>query len=152
MKHTLVIFIFLSIFFSCSSTKSSTDTTSSNKTKTNNSEMKYCVGRGGGFTGDFEEYILYENGKVYKRDFIYERDVFYKELSVLDTEYFLNKIDELSLYGEDINKPGNMSYYLEIRQGNNTINKIIWGAHSYYPPKKLEAFHKEFFEKLKQQE
>ncbi len=150
MKHILVIIVFLSIFFSCSSTKSSTDATSSNNT--NNSEMKYCVGRGGGFTGDFEEYMLLENGKVYKRDFIYERDVFYKELSALDTEYFLNKIDELSLYGEDINKPGNMSYYLEIRQGNNTINKIIWGAPSYYPPKELEAFHKEFFEKLKQQD
>lgn len=114
--------------------------------------MKYCVGRGGGFTGDFEEYILYENGKVYKRDFVYERDVFYKQLSALDTEYLLNKIDELSLYGEDINHPGNMSYYLEVRQGNNTINKIIWGAHSYYPPKELEAFHKEFFEKLRQQD
>lgn len=150
MQQILSLLIFSSIFFSCSSTKSSTDTTSSNNT--NNSEMKYCVGRGGGFTGDFEEYLLLENGKVYKRDFVYERDVFYKELSVLDTEYFLNKIDELSLYGEDINKPGNMSYYLEIRQGNNTINKIIWGAHSYYPPKELEAFHKEFFEKLRQQD
>ena len=150
MQQILSLLIFSSIFFSCSSTKSSTDTTSSNNT--NNSEMKYCVGRGGGFTGDFEEYLLLENGKVYKRDFVYERDVFYKELSVLDTEYFLNKIDELSLYGEDINKPGNMSYYLEIRQGNNTINKIIWGAHSYYPPKELEDFHIEFFEKLRQQD
>jgi hypothetical protein len=150
MQQILLLLIFFSMFFSCSSTKSNTDTTTNNKS--NNSEMKYCVGRGGGFTGDFEEYILLENGKVYKRDFVYERDVFYKELSALDTEYFLNKIDELSLYGEDINKPGNMSYYLEIRQGNNTINKIIWGAHSYYPPKELEAFHKEFFEKLKQQD
>src|SRR5690606_3610412 len=150
MQQILSLLIFSSIFLSCSSTKSSTDT--KNTTKTNNSEMKYCVGRGGGFTGDFEEYILYENGKVYKRDFVYERDVFYKQLSALDTEYLLNKIDELSLYGEDINQPGNMSYYLEIRQGNNAINKIIWGAHSYYPPKELEAFHKEFFEKLKQQE
>tara|TARA_R100000750_G_scaffold17710_1_gene11766 strand:- start:42899 stop:43351 length:453 start_codon:yes stop_codon:yes gene_type:complete len=150
MQQILSLLIFFSMFFSCSSTKSNTDTTTNNKS--NNSEMKYCVGRGGGFTGDFEEYMLLENGKVYKRDFVYERDVFYKELSALDTEYFLNKIDELSLYGEDINKPGNMSYYLEIRQGNNTINKIIWGAHSYYPPKELEAFQKEFFEKLKQQD
>ncbi|MBL1231568.1 MAG: hypothetical protein COA31_002505 [Flavobacteriales bacterium] len=150
MQQILSLLIFFSMFFSCSSTKSNTDTTTNNKS--NNSEMKYCVGRGGGFTGDFEEYILLENGKVYKRDFVYERDVFYKQLSALDTEYFLTKIDELSLYGEDINQPGNMSYYLEIRQGNNTINKIIWGAHSYYPPKQLEAFHKEFFEKLKQQD
>lgn len=150
MQQILSLLIFSSIFFSCSSTKSNSDTIVKNKT--NNSEMKYCVGRGGGFTGDFEEYMLLENGKVYKRDFVYERDVFYKQLSALDTEYFLTKIDELSLYGEDINQPGNMSYYLEIRQGNNTINKIIWGAHSYYPPKQLEAFHKEFFEKLKQQD
>lgn len=150
MQQLLSILIFSSIFFSCASTQSNTAVTSSNNI--NNSEMKYCVGRGGGFTGDFEEYMLLENGKVYKRDFVYERDVFYKELSALDTEYLLNKIDELSLYGEDINKPGNMSYYLEIRQGNNTINKIIWGAHSYYPPKQLEAFHKEFFEKLKQRD
>lgn len=118
------------------------------ETPTKDYSLKYCVGKGGGFTGDYEEFMLYENGKVYKRDFTYNRDVFRKQLTDAERDYFLEKINEMGFEGMDINQPGNMSYYFKVKQGEQTINTIVWGAHSYYPDKKLEAFHKEFFEKL----
>lgn len=146
-KLVSIIIVVSFVFINCKNTENKTVTTTKEVIKKDNS-LKYCVGKGGGFTGAYEEFMLYENGKVYKRDFVYERDVFKKQLSEVELNYFLGKINEIGLEGMDINQPGNMSYYFKVKQGEQTINTIIWGAHSYYPDKKLEAFHKEFFEKL----
>lgn len=122
-----------------------------NDTTTANSNVKrYAVGKGGGFTGDYTEYILNEDGKVYKYDFKYDREVFYKELDKVDLNYFLEKIDDLALDGIDINEPGNMNYYIDVRIGKNSINKILWGANLYYAPKEIIDFHKELYNKLKE--
>ncbi len=113
------------------------------------SELKrYAVGKGGGFTSDYQEFVLCEDGKVYKRDFNYDREVFTKQLSEEDLQYFLKRIEKLNLDGISIEKPGNMSYYIEIREGKLSLNKIVWGLNTYYPPKELELFHEELFKKL----
>lgn len=122
---------------------------SSESLKTDNNNIKrYAIGKGGGFTGDYTEFILNENGKVYKYDYKYDREVFYKELDKVDLNYFLEQIEELGLEGIDINQPGNISYYIEVKIGQNSINKIVWGANLYYPPKELVTFHDEIFKKL----
>lgn len=122
---------------------------SSESLKTDNNNIKrYAIGKGGGFTGDYTEFILNENGKVYKYDYKYDREVFYKELEKVDLNYFLEQIEELGLEGIDINQPGNISYYIEVKIGQNSINKIVWGANLYYPPKELVTFHDELFKKL----
>jgi hypothetical protein len=113
------------------------------------SELKrYAVGKGGGFTGDYQEYILCEDGKVYKQDFNYDREIFTKQLPEEEITYFLKRIDDLDLGGISIEEPGNMSYYIEIREGKLSLNKIVWGLNTYYPPKELELFHEELFKKL----
>lgn len=121
---------------------------SENLTTENNNEKRYAFGKGGGFTGDYTEYILNENGKVYKYDYKYDREVYYKDLEKVDLYYFLEKIEELGLEGIDINSPGNMSSYIDVRIGQNSINKITWGGRQYYPPKELVDFHNEVFKKL----
>lgn len=114
----------------------------------NNTIKRYAVGKSGGFTGEVSEFILNENGKVYKYDYKYDREYFYKDLEKVDLHYFLEKIEELGLEGVDINKPGNITYYIDVRIGQTSINKITWGANLYYPPKELVAFHDELFKKL----
>ncbi len=111
---------------------------------------RYAIGQGGGFTGDYTEYILSEGGKVYKYDFNYDREVFYKTLEKVDLNYFLEQIENLGLEGIEIDKPGNISTYIDVRVGNISINKITWGATLYYPPNNLVDFHKELFDKLKE--
>lgn len=111
---------------------------------------RYAIGKGGGFTGDYTEFILNENGKVYKYDFKYDREVYYKTLEKADLVYFLGEIEKLSLDGIDINQPGNISYYIDVRIGQNSQNKIVWGDPLYYPPKNLVEFHKEIFSKLQE--
>lgn len=139
MKPIIFLIIIISTLSCVSSESLSSD---------NNNIKRYAIGKGGGFTGDYTEFILNENGKVYKYDYKYDREVYYKELEKVDLNYFLEQIEELGLEGIDINQPGNMTYYIEVRIGQNSINKITWGANLYYPPKELVAFHEEIFKKL----
>ncbi len=147
INKTLLITLIAVCIIACKTTATTTNN-NANSTKVINNERKYCVGKGGGFTGNYEEYILYENGKVYKRDFNYDREIYVKQLPEQDLNYFLDKAEQLGLEGVAINEPGNISTYIEIKEGNLTINKIVWGANLYYPPQELIDFHKELFDKL----
>lgn len=109
---------------------------------------KYAVGQGGGFTGEYSEFSFSDDGKVYKRDFNNQRDVFYKELSQADLKYFLDKFSTLAIQTTEMNYPGNMSKYIEIREGETTINKIVWGANNYNPPQNINDLYKELYLKL----
>jgi len=140
VKKIISILSIVLIFVGCKPAEPTTENTAHTK--------RYAIGKGGGFTGAYTEYILEENGKVYKYDFKYDREVFIKQLEKSDLIYFLNKIDALGLEGVEINQPGNMTYYIDVRTGKNSINKITWGANQYYPPNELVDFHKELFNKL----
>ena len=139
-KKTLQLFFgFISIFLlvSCASLPEATPIV-----------KRYCVGQGGGFTGEYQEYSFSEDGKVYKRDFVYDRDVYYKDLTTEDTEYFLNQFIELGIEFEEINKPGNISKYIEIREKETSKNKITWGANNYNPPPNIKKLFNELYNKL----
>jgi hypothetical protein len=109
---------------------------------------RYCVGQGGGFTGEYKEYSFSEDGKVYKRDFVYDRDVYYKDLSPVDLEYFLNQIRDLGIEFEEINQPGNISKYIEVRVKETSRNKITWGTPNYSPPEPIKKLFNELYNKL----
>jgi len=154
-------FFFIGSFFvlvGCTSSKQNQSISSAKKESSipvnNNNQTnlkRYAVGYGGGFNGFYEEYILRSDGKVYKRDFSYDREVYKKDLSQGELDYFMDKIAALALEGEDIDEPGNMSSYIEIREGKISINKLTWGSFNYYPDHQLEKLHQELFEKLKQE-
>ncbi len=144
MKKIFYILSVVVIFVGCKPAEPTTENTANTK--------RYAIGKGGGFTGAYTEYILEENGKVYKYDFNYDREVFIKNLEKSDLIYFLNRIEELGLEGIEINQPGNMSYYIDVRTGKTSINKITWGANLFYPPNELVDFHKELFNKLAETE
>ncbi len=109
---------------------------------------RYAIGRGGGFNGVYTEFILSENGKVHKYDFNYDREVFFKDLEKADLIYFLDKIETLSLEGLEMNEPGNRTFYIDLRIGKTSINKVVWGSYNFHPDEELVNFHKEIYQKL----
>ncbi|MCO6499194.1 MAG: hypothetical protein J5I47_02320 [Vicingus serpentipes] len=141
-----VLFCFFII--GCSNSESLKQTSPKQTIQPTNNLRRYAVGKGGGFTGVYEEYILAEDGKVFKRDFNYDREVFIKQLSPVDVNYFIEQLELLGIEGESIDEPGNMNYYIEIREGKLSVNKVLWGSNAYNPPNKLVDFHKELFKKL----
>ncbi|MCC7331352.1 MAG: hypothetical protein IT232_01980 [Flavobacteriales bacterium] len=114
----------------------------------NSTIKRYTFGEGGGFTGDYIEYSFSEDGKVYKRDFNNQRDVFFKNLNPEDTKNFITKINELGILTMEIKEPGNISKYIEIREGETSLNKIVWGSNSYHAPDNIVELHKKIFRKL----
>jgi hypothetical protein len=144
--HYFLIMMLFGLFIGCKNAKEVSSSTTSVQKK--EIEIKYCFGKGGGFTGVYEEYSLSETGKIYKRDFSYGRDVYLGQLTPIELELFLEKTAQLSLEGVIINEPGNISTYIEIREGTLSINKLVWGAQLYYPPNEIADFHKEMFDKL----
>lgn len=136
--YFFLLLIFTLILHSCASLPPATNTY----------VKRYCVGKGGGFTGDYTEFSFSEDGKVYKRDFVYERDVYYKDLPPLDLEYFLQKINSLGIQSAELNTPGNMSKYIEIRENETSINKLVWGANNFYAPKEITSLFEELYQKL----
>ena len=120
------------------------------KSSTPPTGKRYAIGQGGGFTGEYFEFILSENGKVHKYDYKNDREVFFKDLKKVDLVYFLEKLEGLSLEGMEINAPGNMTYYIDVRIGKTSLNKVTWGSYNYTPEKELVDFHKELFDKLRE--
>lgn len=106
---------------------------------------RYAIGQGVGFTGNYSEFILSETGQVHKYDFKYDREVFFKDLKKVDLIYFLETIEDLGLDGMEMNHPGNMTKYIDIRYGRNSINKIVWGHPNFRPDEELVKLHSEMY-------
>jgi hypothetical protein len=45
-------------------------------------------------------------------------------------------VDEADITGIDFNKPGNISYYLELKT-NGTSYRVTWGSSNAFPPQKI---------------
>lgn len=83
------------------------------------------LGYGGGFTGEYKEYSLLENGGVYQFNTLsLERKYFGKLDSNVTKQLFKNYIT-LNLNKKILNNPGNMSHYI-IYKGDKINHKLLW--------------------------
>ena len=141
MKNTFYAILILLLFVGCK-------TPEQIKADTPPTGKRYAFGQGGGFNGTYTEFILSENGKVHKYDFNNDREVFFKELEKTDLIYFLEKIESLSLEGIEMNEPGNRTFYIDLRIGKTSINKVVWGNYNFHPDQEIIDFHREIYTKI----
>jgi hypothetical protein len=141
MKGLFLILSVVALFLGCK-------TPEQIRNETPPSGKRYAIGQGGGFNGNYTEFILSENGQVHKYDFKYDREVFFKQLEKTELTFFLQKIETLGLEGIEMNNPGNRTFYIDVRIGKHSINKVIWGHYNFNPDQELIDFHKEIYSKL----
>jgi hypothetical protein len=86
---------------------------------------KLTIANGGGFSGQLIEYIIFENGQVYRKNSL---DKSIKEQTKLNRE----KVDQifsnytfLNLDLAKLNEPGNMYHYILMDTGDKK-HKILW--------------------------
>jgi len=82
-------------------------------------------GNGGGFSGKVVEYRLNENGLIEKRN-----GNSYSTKTQIDKdlcEQIFNSIESLDLYSKRIDDPGNMYYFVSIRDSDMII-PFTWGG------------------------
>ena len=94
---------------------------------------KILFGKGGGFTGKYDDYFLSKNGNIYKKDATTNAFTKIKDLSNKETKSIFKEIDEGALFEVGFNHPYNISCYLEIVKGTVT-NRIVWGDSKNPPP------------------
>jgi len=104
---------------------------------------KIMFGRGGGFTGKYDDYFLGKNGNVYKKDPSTKAFTKIKSLPGKQTKAIFKIIDDNKLFKLGFNNPYNMSSYIEIVK-DSISNRIVWGNVKSPPP----AAVTELFDKL----
>ncbi len=98
-------------------------------------------GSGGGFAGIETTYVLLPNGQLFKRAGVGASYIELKPLKKKEARDYFEKVASLQLFKQDIDKPGNMYYFLrEITEA--TDSQATWGAGDYIPPKGLVTLYK----------
>lgn len=118
-KRYLLLFTLLP--FSLFSCKTETYTTS------NLPDVQLRFGNGGGFVGAYTEYILLENGQLFKRS---ELDGPLEELPKVKkakAKKLFKQMEEENFLSMDRNAPGNMYRFMNCRTKADS-NKVTWGS------------------------
>ncbi len=98
------------------------------------------VGTSGGVTGMMKEYILFDNSQLFLSKGIKGE---WRELTTLKkatTRQIFKKAADLGLSTLKFNHPGNMTYYLIMKQPPRS-NEIRWGESGILPPDGVSAFY-----------
>ncbi|HNW50181.1 MAG TPA: hypothetical protein PKH79_03805 [Prolixibacteraceae bacterium] len=114
---------------------------------------KHCVyeltdtqlffGSSGGFTNAKLEYVLNDDGKIFKveGDSIH----FIRKISRSQLKKLNQMLDDCKFKEIQLNSPGNMSYFMELKSSNGA-NKVVWSEKTGNP---VEVIYKELFNLLK---
>lgn len=85
-------------------------------------------GKGGGFAGTYENYVLYQNGFLIKTIDGQERVKDIKKIEQNQCDVLFNKMRSLNIKNLKYVEPGNMSNYIEV-EVEGGVNRIVWNAH-----------------------
>lgn len=131
MRIILSLLSLLTLLFACKSTTF---------TPKNYTGQQLIAGSRGGVTGMMKEYALFDNGQVFLSKGINGSWKEMKTLKKSKTREIFNKADELGISTLKINHPGNMTYYLIMKDPSRS-NEIKWGESGFTPPEGVTAFY-----------
>lgn len=100
-------------------------------------------GKGGGFTGKYDEYRIDNTGNIYKIDAKASKDIFVKLLPAKKCKEIFKMVSSSGIAKLKINSPYNMSSYISLVTKTDTV-RLVWGDPKKNPPQIVG----EVFEKL----
>lgn len=133
MKTTILTFAFFVSLIACSHKM--------NPDKYTKSQIIF--GSGGGFTNLVNEYHLLENGRLYHKR---STDTTFIELGKQNTDsvkILFAKTKVLFNETKELHEPGNMYYFIKLKQ-DSTTKELVWGASKETSPAKVKDLYKEF--------
>lgn len=133
MKYYLLVFIILSfILVSCKSQMSNYE---------DYKGKMIVIGKGGGFSGAYDEFSILENGQVYKYNTITKERLLLGRMKKNFSEQVFNNYKLLKIGEKNINAPGNLNYFIEMKDGENSL-KSIWSDQKNETNGELILFYK----------
>jgi hypothetical protein len=126
-KLNLILFIAIMLTTSC---------------KTQTPLQSFSIGKGGGFTGKYDEYLVKSSGEVYNIS-NGQSPVLFKTFSKEQIKAVFKKFDGLHISTVNFSHPSNMTSYIRSEINNKTY-EIKWGDAQMPPPQNVL----DFFESL----
>jgi hypothetical protein len=131
MKLILTGLCILSLLSACKSTHFTPKTYKGNQ---------IVAGSSGGVTGMMKEYILLDNNQLFLSNGIKGE---YREMEPLKkskTKEIFKRASSLGLGTMNFRHPGNMTYYLILKQPPRS-NEVKWGESGISPPEEISKFY-----------
>jgi hypothetical protein len=131
MKLIITILCTLTVLFGCKSTHFTP--------KTYKGEQ-IIVGSSGGVTGMLNEFILLDNGQLFQSKGLSGQ---WKEIRIIKrskTKEIFEKTKELKLNTLKFKHPGNVTYYLSVKNPSKS-NEVKWGESGVQPPEGVAGFY-----------
>jgi hypothetical protein len=106
--------------------------------KTTAPVQSFSMGKGGGFTGKYIEYIVRSNGEVYDIS-NGQKPTLFKTFNKEQISAIFKKLDQLNIHSLNFSHPGNMTSYIRCESENKTY-EIKWGDNKNAPPQNVLDF------------
>lgn len=135
MKSNFPIYLFLIIgffFIACKSQRYSADKLP---------DQQLLFGSGGGFTGDVTEYILLDNGQLFKKSSLKNTMTEMGQIKQKEAKQLMKEVEQLNLEKIKVSESGNMYYFVCMKNGD-TEHKTTWGSATYEVDSTVQALHK----------
>lgn len=110
--------------------------------RTSAQQQSFTIGKGGGFTGKYDEYLVKNTGKIYKISKINAPE-FVRKISKKQTSEIFKLFNKLNIMGTDFSHPGNMNYFIRYEVDGKNY-EIKWGDSRVTPPQN----YVDFFDKV----
>ncbi len=104
-------------------------------------------GSGGGFTGQVVEYTLLENGQLFQNNTLTKEIKPLQRLDWKKRKWAFAEAEKLSLDKLSFNHPGNLYYFIQVKQGESS-HRVTWGDPTATTPPALEDFYKQLLSKV----
>lgn len=128
--------IFFLIFFSCKTYQLG-----------NLPEEQIIFGNGGGVTGVEVNYILLNNGQLFKTNAWQKDTTELTKISASTAKNYFKQMADLDWEKIDVNEPGNIYYFLSYKTIEN-IHRATWGATGYEPPEGIKSIYQSLRKEL----
>ncbi len=114
-----------------------------NSCKTTEADRSFTIGKGGGFTGKYDVYLVKSNGDVFK----VVKDQPTSELVIkIDKKQIaeiFKQFDQLNIKEAKFSHPGNINSFIRYQVDSKTY-EIKWGSNNEVPPR----IYIDFFDKV----
>ncbi len=111
-------------------------------TPKNHKGSQIVAGSSGGVTGMLKEYILLDNGQLFLSKGLKGEWKAIGKLKRTVARDLFKKAEALDLGGKRFSHPGNMTYYLMLKDPSRTY-EVKWGEAGLAPPDGIESFYNE---------
>ncbi len=97
-------------------------------------------GSGGGFAAAWNEYLLLDNGQLFYFNSLTKEKKELKSIPKKEAKTIYKKLAQLNLSRYNLNKTGNMTYYIR-EVNNNTSHEVKWSIEQSDVPVEIKSFY-----------